>query len=877
MSELIGYQRPRILVSPDRVSSSGVAAIKLAKLAGLYLDDWEAFALDQMLAERDVWYYNDTLRARMRTFSAFEVGLVVSRQNGKGPHSVTTPILTVTDGWTDFANIAVGQEVYGSDGKPVKVTAISEAYPNEDCYRVTFTDGSSYVVGGGHLWHVRNKKACEPWRNMSTADLASRVGCKRADNGRMEYNWRVRCDTAIDTPAADLPIDPYLLGYWLGDGTSKNARITVGHADKDWTTARIEDTGAIIDSFALHDHGNAWSFGFHVGAKWSQNDDGFRGRARALGVLNNKHIPEMYLTASIDQRKALLAGLMDSDGSIAGTNKSPQVEFTTSIPQLADTFQRLARSLGIRVTPKPGKSSLNGVAKKDRTRFLWTPTFNPFQMPRKADKWSAPDSARQELMSIVDIHRVPTVPTRCIQVDAEDGVYLVGHNFTPTHNSILEARELAGLFLLGERLIVHTAHENPTAFEAFRRIEGLIDSTPQLRKEIARGGVKWSHGSESIELKSGQRLIFKTRTGKGGRGFTGDCVIFDEAMVGLDKMHVSAIMPTVSARPNPQIIYTGSAGDQDSEQFGRVRARALGETDVEGKDDRLAYMEWSVDACSEFCPKGCEDHDRTDIVRGNRTREELKRAEIELVTSYAKANPGLGIRISVEHIEAERRSMASESFRRERLGIGDWPVEGDTWSVINERAWMSRVDEASTIEHDYVLAIDTTQDRSFSCIAAAGLNSDGMTHVEVTGSEMWDYRPGVSWVVDRVVEICGGQKPLAVVIDKGSQAICFIDELEKRGIAITQTNSSEYAQGCGDFYSAVIPQKGNEPTLVHIDQEPLSSAVAGADKRDVTDRWVWSKRNSTSDVCPLVACTLAAWGFKKVGYVKTSPPWMVRR
>lgn len=134
--------------------------------------------------------------------------------------------------------------------------------------------------------------------------------------------------------------------------------------------------------------------------------------------------------------------------------------------------------------------------------------------------------------------------------------------------SLLEARELAGLYLLGERLIVHSAHQFDTSLEAFSRILVLIESTPDLDREVMR--VSRSHGEEGIELKSGQRLRFRTRTRGGGRGFTGDCLILDEAMY-LGPQIMAALLPTLSARPNPQIIYTGSAGTKESIQLGRVR------------------------------------------------------------------------------------------------------------------------------------------------------------------------------------------------------------------------------------------------------------------------------------------------------------------
>lgn len=442
--------------------------------------------------------------------------------------------------------------------------------------------------------------------------------------------------------------------------------------------------------------------------------------------------------------------------------------------------------------------------------------------------------------------------------------------------SILEARELAGLFLLGERTILHTAHEFPTAKEGFQRIEALISGCPELKKEVARGGIKWSHGDESITLRSGQRLLFKTRTKGAGKGFTIDCLIFDEAMF-LKPEHVQAMLPTTAARPNAQHIYTGSAGDKESEHLGRVRSRA-----IKRSDPRLAYMEWSVDACTDLCPRDCDEHDRTEIVDPHRmTPEELRCAEKELVQSYAKSNPGLGYRLTVENIESERRSMAREVFLRERLGVGDWPVEGDAWSVIDEENWMQRADELTVPQAPLVFSIDVTPDLAYACIAVAGQTGEVVegvkrVSVEVTkNAQRYDHRSGRGWVVARALDLAKEWRPRYFVIDKGSQAGPFIDDLEeplkKLGVEILSPTMREYAQACGMFYSSVVPRRGNVPYLVHHDQPMLNAAVAGAEKRDLSDLWAWDKRNASADISPLVACTNALWGVHKVETVKERP------
>lgn len=432
--------------------------------------------------------------------------------------------------------------------------------------------------------------------------------------------------------------------------------------------------------------------------------------------------------------------------------------------------------------------------------------------------------------------------------------------------AILEAVELAWLYLLGVRTIVHSSHEFPTSREHFLRMESLISNTPMLKAELARGGIKWSHGDESINLATGQRLLFKTRTKGAVRGFSPDKIVFDEAMK-LKPEHVAAMKYAASARPDAQFIYTGSASSTanrqagESAHFGRARRRG-----ITGEDARLFFAEWSADVCTDFCPSDCGDHDDPGDP-----------------ATWRKANPGIGYRIQEENVLSEYLGDPREIFLQERLSVGDWPMEESAWAIIDEQSWRSRADEESMMKDDtFVLAVDVEPNSKHSCISAAGLNFDGMTHVEITGYEELDYLPGITWVPSRVLAICKAMKPKAVVIQKIGQAGGFIDELEepltKMGIEILSPNATEFAQACGEFYAGVIPQRGNKPSLVHIDQVPLTAAVAGADKRDLEGSWAWSKRNSAVDISPLVACTLAVWGFKKYQYLpKASAPWVARR
>lgn len=418
--------------------------------------------------------------------------------------------------------------------------------------------------------------------------------------------------------------------------------------------------------------------------------------------------------------------------------------------------------------------------------------------------------------------------------------------------SILEARELAGLFLFGEQLILHSAHEFKTAQEAFRRVLGLIESTPDMARRIAR--VRTSHGEEGIELRGGQRLRFVARSTGSGRGFTGDCVILDEAY-NLPDASVDALMPTMSARPNPQMWYTSSAPDKDlapCHQLARVRSRGTA-----GDDGSLAYFEWSISPHRDECGPGCTEHDDPDDPE-----------------SWAKANPALGIRISGEHVAREQVSMSARGFLRERLGVGNYPVEGAAWSVIAESAWTALADPNSQITDPVAFAIDVTPERSAGSIAVAGRRADGLLHGEVV-----DHRPGTGWMAGRMLELVERWAPCAVVVDGAGPAGSLIAELEASGVEVVKPTVREMAQACGAFYDAVVPSEGNEPRLRHMDQAPLNSALAGAAKRPLGDAWAWARRGVSVDISPLVAVTIATWGLVTRGRVEegTMEPLVVWR
>lgn len=390
---------------------------------------------------------------------------------------------------------------------------------------------------------------------------------------------------------------------------------------------------------------------------------------------------------------------------------------------------------------------------------------------------------------------------------------------------ILEARELAGLFLLGERLIVHSAHEFPTAEAALERMAVLIESCPDFDRRVK--SIKRSHGQEGIYLKGGQALRYRTRTKGGGRGLSADCVVLDEAMHLPDAV-LSALFPTLSARANPQLWYTGSAVDQATMDnglvFARIRARGMA-----GDDPRLAYFGWSP------------------ALNGP---DEVDNAIAADPRIWAEANPALGIRITEEYIAGEQRSMSPRGFAVERLGVGDWPaIDADGARLISSVTWDALTTGFERRDGSVALAFDVTPDRS---MASVGLAAAGERPLPI---ELADRRRGTNWVAERVAELTRERDVVAVLADGAGPAASLVPALRDLGVEVTLVTAREHAQACGTFFDAAM-----EAELTHDGSSDLAAALAGAVTRPLGDAWAWSRRSSSVDISPLVACTLAHWG-----------------
>ena len=391
--------------------------------------------------------------------------------------------------------------------------------------------------------------------------------------------------------------------------------------------------------------------------------------------------------------------------------------------------------------------------------------------------------------------------------------------------TIIEARELAGLYVFGSQLLIHSAHEFKTAAEGFRRIKLVIDNTDDLRRKVKT--ITEAHGNEGIELRSGARLRFMARTRGSGRGFSADDLFLDESYE-LSSASVAAMLPTLSARPNPQIWYFSSAPLKESDQLRKIVKR--GRSDEPPR--RLAYNEWSADRDAP--------HDDLDAL--------------------AQANPGLGIRLTADFCQTERDAMDPDEYARERLGIEE-DVSGST--VIDMRVW-SQLQNKGQLSGPLVIAFDMDNERAHTSIAVAGGLPGGLVQAELI-----ENREGHPfWLVDRLVELNRKHRPVRILVNGSSPANTEITKLENKKIEIYRVSAPEMVTACGQFYDHCRSDPEHSPTGRFAPNPTLNTSVSNARKRELGDGWAWARRDTASDISPVVSITLAMFGYTTFAHAK---------
>lgn len=365
---------------------------------------------------------------------------------------VDTPLPTPT-GWTTMGEVQFGDHLIDDEGNPAMVIATSEIQERE-AFRVTFSDGEEIIASGDHLWEtstyserLRMNACTDVWRANRRAnrkprgtgkrpDLAERnkrdaksknlplSGIRTTDEIREtlyvegdRINHSVRIGGALHLPPAQLLIEPYTLGAWLGDGTSSTGAVS---GLDEGVFEQITNDGYEVNMVPS-------SKGM------TRRIPGFTKKLQELGVLNNKHIPMSYQRASIEQRLALLQGLMDTDGHCDKTGRS---EFVSVNKRLFDDVRQIVTSLGLRHGWGEGKATLNGRYISPKYSLTLSSCPLPlFRLKRKLDRQRL--SGQDPVRYISAVESVGVRKVKCVGINSPSHLYRAGTAMIPTHNTYI--------------------------------------------------------------------------------------------------------------------------------------------------------------------------------------------------------------------------------------------------------------------------------------------------------------------------------------------------------------------------------------------------------------------------------------------------------
>ena len=398
-------------------------------------------------------------------------------------------------------------------------------------------------------------------------------------------------------------------------------------------------------------------------------------------------------------------------------------------------------------------------------------------------------------------------------------------------NGCLAALELFYLFLMGDKLVIHSAHELPTAKNHFKMMLELIESSADLSKKCKRP--TFTNGSEAINLRSGATLQIRARGKNSGRGLTASRLILDEAFK-IPPEAMGALIPTMRAMKNTQRTYASSAPKSDSVVLHSLITRGR----ADDPEDRLFYAEWGN-------PKGTAMDD---------------------VDAWYQANPALGVVRSngtgptVEALRDEYRTLVAggneeliAEFSREAAGIGEDPpsVAGPD-PKLDATKWAASVTSSPPVVAPgaCTLAFDVHNGWADIAIATGTLSA--------SYAELIEHRHGDGWLPARLAELVTKWRPSAVGLDGGNGvAVAVLGQVREHFEAvgldpdlIKPLTQGQYKAACGDTFAAVNNGQARRP---RVEPDQLHSAGEVAAERRIGESWVWDRK------CPVPLGPLVAW------------------
>lgn len=393
---------------------------------------------DQMIHEyvegpvKGTTTYNDELDNAW-TWRPGEYNIWTGYANEGKAHHLDTDIPTVS-GIKKFKDLTLNDQVFDENGKICNIVAFSPIFKNRNCYKITFSDNTEVIVDENHEWLVDDLQSRASYqRQCKRSNETKKRGNDQRDKTLKPFiletknllrdlkkgtklNYSVKVCNPVEGHNRELIIPPYVLGAWLGDGSSNGGSIASENRE---IPDNIKDLG-----FTITERVNPYSYGVLK----------LTTLLKKINVIKNKHIPTEYLTASFESRLELLKGLMDTDGY---TDSLGRCEYCTVLPKLAEDICYLLSSLGIKAYCKESKSKLYGVEKKNRFRINFKTTLPVFKLKRKADLHSKAKPPKSDFRMIKSVEYVGKHNTQCIEVDSPNHMYLCTKSFIPTHNSLM--------------------------------------------------------------------------------------------------------------------------------------------------------------------------------------------------------------------------------------------------------------------------------------------------------------------------------------------------------------------------------------------------------------------------------------------------------
>ena len=562
-----------------------------------------------------------------------EALIFIPRKNSKAL-ALTTVIPTPT-GWTTMGEVQTGDTLFDDLGNQCRVTHVSTVRYDRQCYCVRFSDGTAIIADEDHLWETDSRtdrdrlkgvggktSGSKPSIKTTRQILDTLMVCRPSMASKIERNHRIRVAGPIVCDNAMLPVPPYVLGAWLGDGHSDNALLTCSRHDTE-IVETIRSEGVAVDFRGCDKRSSANRYLLGSGGR-SQDarNKSLHAVLRKMGLIKNKHIPHGYLRASQSQRMALLMGLMDTDGSVT---KGGQCVFYSTRHQLACNVLELVRSLGFKPTLYTRTAKLNG---KD-CGLIYTIQFwayrdeSVFRLTRKAKRLKPRPIklTRTAWRQIVAVDDVPSVPVRCIQVDSPSSLYLAGEGMVPTHNTTMAAAMvLVVLFTDGEpgAELYSAAAESDQARLCFEVVQNMIRKEPVLKERATLYKYSVVVGDNSYKALSAEA--------GSKHGFNIHFVVNDELHAHKTPELTDVLMTGTGSRRQPLVVHLSTS---DYEREGSI---------CNDKHDYAAKVRDGVIDDPSFLPviyEASKDDDWTDP------------------TIWSKANPNLGISISEEYLARE--------------------------------------------------------------------------------------------------------------------------------------------------------------------------------------------------------------------------------